>query len=134
MRVKQESILSADKIQPRQIICLEHENSCLYTEVIDVVTSRQVCWVRPLLLAISPIGNDCISAFLPEQLKLYDLREASDLLWPAILFRLAIDTEVIPLLVQLDDPNKEKLENHTEAHNQLSCFVRKVWQASKNAF
>jgi len=55
------------------------------------------------------------------------------LVWPASLFRPALDTEVIPLLVQLDDPEAQ-LANTSDAHQQLSCFVREVWQAYKSAF
>jgi len=132
--VKQGSLGSAYKFQPRQIVCLEHENTRLYTEVIEVVTARQICWVRPLMLVVSPLGHDSLPAFSPEQLNLYDLRQGADLLWPVSLFRVALDTEVIPLLVQLDNPDEGPQANNAEAHQQLSCFIRKVWQASKNAF
>lgn len=121
--MKQVSIGSAYKFQPRQIVCLEHENTHLYAEIIEFVASRQVCWVRPLMLAV----------VLPEQITLYDLRLGADLVWPASLFRPALDTEVIPLLVQLDDPEAQ-LANSPDAHNQLSYFVREVWQAYKSAF
>ncbi len=132
--MKQGSLASAYKFQPRQIVCLEHENTRLYTEVIEVVTARQICWVRPLMLAVSPLGNDYLPAFSPDQLKLYDLRQGADLLWPVSLFRVALDTEVIPLLVQLDNPGEGQQANNAEAHQQLSRFIRQVWQASKNAF
>ena len=132
--MKQGSLGSAYQFQPRQIVCLEHENTRLYTEVIEVVTSRQVCWVRPLMLAVSPLEPDSLPTFWPEHLHLYDLRQGADLLWPASLFRLALDTEVIPLLVQLDDPSKMQPANPSEAHQQLSGFVRQVWQAYKSAF
>lgn len=132
--MKQGSLASAYKFQPRQIVCLEHENTRLYTEVIEVVTARQICWVRPLMLAVSPLGNDYLPAFSPEQINLYDLRQGADLLWPVSLFRVALDTEVIPLLVQLDNPDEGQQANNAEAHQQLSRFIRQVWQASKNAF
>lgn len=132
--MKQGSLDSTYQFQTRQIVCLEHENTRLYTEVIQVVTLRQVCWVRPLMLAVLPIDSDSLPTFSPEQIHLYDLRQGADLLWPASLFRLALDTEVIPLLVQLDDPSKVQLANPSEAHQQLSGFVRKVWQAYKSAF
>ncbi|HEY9609868.1 hypothetical protein [Allocoleopsis sp.] len=132
--MKQGSLGSTYKFQPRQIVCLEHENTRLYTEVIEVVTVRQICWVRPLMLVVSPLGHDSLPAFSPEQLNLYDLRQGADLLWPVSLFRVALDTEVIPLLVQLDNPDEGAQVNNAEAHQQLSCFIRKVWLASKNAF
>jgi len=124
--VKQISIGSAQKFQPRQIVCLEHESTCLYAEIIEFVELRQVCWVRPLMLAVLEIGNE-------EPSTLYDLRLGADLLWPASLFRPALDTEVIPLLVQLNVLNSQALIC-SEAHQQLCRFVREVWQAYKSAF
>lgn len=132
--VKQELSGSGDQFQPHQIVCLEHERTCLYNEVIEVVPSRQVCWVRPLMLVVFPIHLDALPVFSPEQLSLYDLRQGSDLLWPTHFFRVALDTEVIPLLMQLDNPDSALTANNSEAHKQLSCFVRKVWQAYKSAF
>ncbi len=131
--MKQLSIGSVYKFQPRQIACLEHENTRLYTEVIEVVLSRQICWVRPLMLVVSAAGNDVLPVASPEQLTLYDLRLGADLLWPVKLFRPALDTEVIPLLVQLNDPDAQTTDN-SDAHQQLSCFVREVWQAYKSTF
>jgi hypothetical protein len=40
---------------------------------------------------------------------------------------------VIPLLVQLNDPDAQTTDN-SDAHQQLSCFVREVWQAYKSTF
>ena len=124
--MKQVSISSAHKFQSRQIVCLEHESTRLYAEIIEFVESRQVCWVRPLMLAVLEVDSDSL-------LTLYDLRLGADLLWPASLFRPALDTEVIPLLVQLNDSDTSKV-NRSEAHKQLSGFVREVWQAYKSAF
>lgn len=134
--MKQRSIGSEYKFQPHQIVCLEHENTRLYTEVIDVVTARQTCWVRPLMLVISSASHDALAMVSPEQLRLYDLRQGADLLWPVTLFRPALDTEVIPLLIQLDDPDNIQIqqESKSDAHKQLSSFVRRVWQASRSEF
>ena len=131
--MKQVSIGSAYNFQPRQIVCLEHENTCLYAEIIDVVASRQICWVRPLMLSVPVVGNDPMLVVSPQERVLYDLRLGSDLLWPASLFRHALDTEVIPLMVQLGNPD-DGTRNNSDAHKQLSCFVRQVWQAYKSAF
>jgi hypothetical protein len=87
-----------------------------------------------LILAISSVSHDSLPVVPPQQLRLYDLRQGADLLWPVTLFRPALDTEVIPLLVQLDDPDKVQQQNNTDAHKQLSCFIRKVWQDSRSQF
>lgn len=129
--MKQGSIGSTYKFQPRQIVYLEHENTRLYAEVIEVVAAREICWVRPLMMAVSSLSNDGSPGNSPEQLVLYDLREGADLLWPASLFRAALDTEVIPFLVKLSNPDEVQQVNNLEAHQQLSSFVRKVWQVYK---
>lgn len=120
------TIGSAQKFQPRQIVCLEHESTYLYGEIIDFVELRRVCWVRPLMLAFIEVGSH-------ELLSLCDLRLGADLLWPASLFRPALDTEVIPLLVQLNVSDSSSLIC-SDAHQQLSRFVHEVWQAYKSAF
>ncbi|WP_250122161.1 hypothetical protein [Chroococcidiopsis sp. CCMEE 29] len=107
--------------QPRQIVCLEHEATCLYAEVIQVVESRQVCWVRPLLL------KDPSCNYPPLEPLLYDLRPSADLLWPLTLFRPALDTEVLPLLVQLM-ASEPQTEREPVAQQQFNQFIRQVWQ------
>lgn len=108
------------QFQPYQIVCLESPNSYLYSEVIQVVTSRQLCWVRPLLL------------FSHSLQEILDLRDTSDLLLPISLFQPALDTEVIPLLTQL--PESNFLSDDTQARFQLRNFINEVWQAHKNVF
>jgi hypothetical protein len=129
--VKPAPIGSAYKFQPRQIVCLEYEDTYLYTEVIEVVTSRSVCWVRPLMLVISEATSDAPTS--GELLTLYDLRQGADLVWPTILFRAALDTEVIPLLAKLDNLDANGASS-PDVHKQLSLFVRKVWLAYKETF
>lgn len=114
----------AHNFQPSQIVYLEHKGRCLYGEVIQIVESRQLCWVRPLMLVVSPLCTDLV----PDQPILHDLREGADLLWPLSLFHTALDTEVVGLLVQLQGL-KNQSEGSQLAHRQLSDFVYQVWQA-----
>lgn len=108
--------------QPQQIVALEHDNRMLYGEVIQVVVSRQLCWVRPLILV----------ELTDEKPKITDLRDASDLFWPINLFRPAFDTEVINFLCQI--LAKEPLpEKNSTAKKQLTQFVNDMWQASKKS-
>lgn len=111
----------SSELQPSQIVCLEDGGDRLYAEVIQIVKPRQLAWVRPLMLVIAE----------PElSSSLYDLRQGSDLLWPAKLFRAALDTEVISLLSQLDAP-PIKFEGSRVGHQQLKRFIDRVWQAHK---
>jgi hypothetical protein len=117
------------EFQPGQIVGLDCQSTCLYAEVIQVVTQRQMCWVRPLML----VERD---QFCEERLLsriVSDLRQSSDLILPLSLFRVALDTEVIPLLMQLNI-NQDKAPIPTLAHEHLQAFIRRVWQATPQAF
>ncbi|WP_174763892.1 hypothetical protein [Anabaena sp. UHCC 0253] len=106
------------KFQPGQIVSLDYQDQNLYTEVIEIVVSRQLCWVRPLLLVDST-----------QELPLViDLRNVSDLLWPLDLFRPALDTEVIAFLGQIF-PKEQQLESDLVAKQQFNLFIHQLWQA-----
>ncbi|MBK1987156.1 hypothetical protein A0J48_006325 [Sphaerospermopsis aphanizomenoides BCCUSP55] len=107
--------------QPGQILSLDYDHKNLYAEVIQVVIARNLCWVRPLLLA----------NFTHEIPLVTDLRDASDLLWPVNLFRPALDTEVIGLLSQLL-PKEPKADGNIVAQQQLHQFIHQFWQASQD--
>jgi hypothetical protein len=106
------------KFQPGQIVSLDYSRQNLYAEVIEIVVSRQLCWVRPLLLVNST-----------QELPLVmDLQNVSDLLWPLDLFRPALDTEVIAFLGQLF-PKELKFEPYLGAKQQFNLFIHQLWQA-----
>ena len=108
--------------QPRQIVCLEHLATCLYAEVIQVVASRQIGWVRPLLLAEFPLDNQP-----SEEPLIYDLRSGADLLWSLAVFRPALDTEVMPLLLQLL-ASEPPIDRDPVASSRLHQFIHQAWQ------
>ncbi len=110
--------MNLDFLQPGQIVSLKHGERNLYAEVIQFVVSRQLCWVRPLLMV----------TFIEESPLITDLRDASDLFWPADLFQPALDTEVITLLSQVL-AKQPKTELDSAAKEQLNHFVHQVWQA-----
>ncbi|MDZ8106066.1 MAG: hypothetical protein RM338_10660 [Nostoc sp. DedQUE12a] len=110
--------MNLDFLQPGQIVSLKHGERNLYAEVIQFVVSRQLCWVRPLLMV----------TFIEESPLITDLRDASDLLWPADLFQPALDTEVITLLSQVL-AKQPKAELDSAAKQQLNQFIHQLWQA-----
>lgn len=112
------------RFQPRQIVYLKDQNSRLYAEIIQVVESRQVCWVRPMMLVAFAI--DAFTAEPP--LSVTDLRSSADLLLPSKLFQSALDTEVLPLLVGhlAIEPQSDR---NPIALTQLHRFIHQVWQA-----
>jgi hypothetical protein len=105
------------EFQPGQIVSLKHGDMNLYAEVIQVVISRQLCWVRPLVLV----------NFISEPSQITDLRDASDLLWPINLFRPALDTEVMTILTQVL-VKEPKTEPDSATKQQLNEFINSVWQ------
>jgi hypothetical protein len=128
--VNQASIVPTETFEPRQIVSLKHENTRLYAEVIQIVTSRQICWARPWMLATMDIYG---SPRLSTDNSVYDLRQGADLLLPLTLFSAALDTEVIPLLMYLDTPERQQ-QDKARANKQLRLFVRQVWEAYPQAF
>lgn len=143
----------SSQFQPRQILCLEHGQNRLYAEVIQVVLDRPVCWLRPLILEVNPPDFDYEVASeeitIPEtyssqenykkkhkrqlQPKNYDLRLSSDLLMPPALFRPAFDTELIPLLGQINSSEFSLAEAQT-AHHLLRDLIQQVWQDHQELF
>lgn len=119
------------------IVCLEYQQHFLYGEMIQVISSRQMAWVRPLLLSLLPLGGATLLPALDQQTLIYDLRHGSDLLWPLGWFRPALDTEVLPLLSQLQtwgaDPQLESTRLLAN-HHQLQQFMRQVWQSQPEVF
>jgi hypothetical protein len=106
--------------QSGQILFLECDRSRLYAELIQVVISRQLCWVRPLLLV----------NFTQETPSVNDLRDASDLLWSINSFHTALDTDTIEFLSQvIVKESKPELEG--VAKQQLNHFIQKLWQYSQ---
>lgn len=115
------------EFQPHQILYLESGGARLYAEAIQIVKSRQLAWVRPIMLASASSVDPSLAPTL------YDMRNGADLLWPIALFRPALDTEVIPLLVQLEVHQTDKL-GPPPAAQQLRAFVEQVWLDHQNVF
>jgi hypothetical protein len=132
-------------LQASQIVCVDNANKSLYAEVIQIVSERQFCWARPIALVdgdislrldtvvfdpVESLDKTATSAF--DQV-LYDLREGADLLLPMRLFRIALDTEVIPLLTHLET-SKTKPEGDRTCHQVLQDFVQQLCKTYPDAF
>jgi hypothetical protein len=126
--------------QPYQIVCLRHGNTCLYAEVVQIVEARRVCWARPLMLVMYPLAVPAFHAnpasVSTESLSISDLRQGADLLLPIELFHEVLDTEVIPLINQLN-VNKTLLSEVKEmkkVQQQLNQFVHELYQSYPDVF
>lgn len=131
------SIQTNQRFQPSQIVRLEHETGSLYAEVVQLIESRQSCWVRPLVLALrsgkKPIDSDRLSG----ELEYYDLRQDSDLLLPLTLFQIALDVEVLPWLTNLytDDCDTATHDHKkSQGHEYFREFIQQIWHAHPEVF
>lgn len=122
--------LSQNNFKSGQIVCLESDRSFLYGEVVQVIVQRQICWVRPLTIAMKT-DNDSFNYDIADR-EIIDLRSASDLLLPLTLFRASYDTEAISLLAKL--AAKEQSSNFKEVSCHLNSFVREVWSKNQEVF
>lgn len=110
--------------QPTQIVCLASSSHILYGEVIKIIIEKDLCWVRPLILAkIVKEFSDCSSSLKDNQV--VDLRYTSDLFYPINYFRPALDTEVLPLwdYLMTSDIDFDKI---SENRSQLNLFLKQL--------
>ncbi len=114
-----------EPLEPCQIVYLEAHGDRLYAEVIQVVPSRGLAWVRPLVLVPSAPENQLLSTLASEY---YDLRQGADLLWPLESFHPALDVEAIPILSRLGGihPGDDR-----EPHQQLRQFISCLWRLDR---
>jgi hypothetical protein len=98
-----------------QIICIELDDLRLFAEVIQMIPDRDRLWARPLALA----QQDNFDLRL-----LHDLREAPQLILPPVLFREALDTEVMPLMTELF-----QLETQTKPAPNMELLGRQALHA-----
>lgn len=122
--------------QDGQIIYLQHETLRLYAETIQIIKTRKLCWARPLALIQVPAER---YSDRYEALMLHDLRQGSDLLLPISLFQIALDTETIPVITQLNAPKNDlPIELFPDGRQPsfpiLQNFVHQVWQAHSEEF
>jgi hypothetical protein len=78
--------------RPQEIVYIEDDELRLFAEVIQTIPDRNRCWVKPLALA----------KYADFQLRLlHDFQECAQLILPVSLFRSALDTDVIPVMMEL---------------------------------
>lgn len=102
-----------------QIVCIEQGQLRLFAEVVQMVPERSRCWARPL--AIAQVMPNSLSLGL-----LHDLRESAHLLLPAVLFRAALDVEVMPLMTALYHPEKTELEEDAPLELRAESATRQA--------
>ncbi len=109
----------ANEFKIDQIVCFEQDDLCLFAEVIDNIAISSRCWVRPLTIARSNSQSFELEF-------LHDLRDAAQLILPAVLFRYALDTEVLPLMSELFHLDKDSTLT-LEAKKALHSFIGDIY-------
>lgn len=130
---------------PGQIVFLECSQTRLYAEVIQVLTPRQIGWIRPLALVgeagTKPLGKDWLSEHTAAQ-----QTDPPDMLWPLGQLQPALDTDILPLLATLSaktsaatpsaavpsESNPAEADNLDElaanpAQMTVNQFVQQLW-------
>lgn len=105
-----------------QIVCVEQDDYYLFAEVIDHIEISDRCWVRPLAMLRSNSQSFELEF-------LHDLRDAAQLILPAVLFRYALDTEILPLISELFHPEKDSILT-LEARQALHTFIANLCRSS----
>jgi hypothetical protein len=103
--------------RPQEIVYIENNGLRLFAEVIQTIPDRNRCWVKPLALA----------EYADFQFRLlHDLQECAQLILPISLFRSALDTDVIPVMMELFQLKKipDRSQNATSICRQaLHHFI-----------
>ena len=120
---------------PNQIVYLKGGHAQLYGEVIQALDTRQICWVRPIALVYDrPSAEGHHSPKDGTEPEIYLLPDGPDLLWPTNQFRLALDTDVLPLLASINRTKAPEAATQPTAHQRLQEFVRTLWdEQSENS-
>jgi hypothetical protein len=76
----------------QEIVYIQDDEWRLFAEVIQTIPDRNRCWVKPLALA----------NYTDFQFRLlHDCQDCAQLILPLYLFHTAIDTDVIPVMMEL---------------------------------
>jgi hypothetical protein len=111
-----------------QIVCLECDQTQLYGEVIQVLERRKLCWMRPMVLVDGALTDTSNSPPGTAYEGIYPITDGPDLLWPLDQFRLALDTDVMPLMVAMQTLKADEIEHHQMGLRRLRDFIEHLWQ------
>lgn len=135
-----------------QIVALDDSYGIFYGEVIQTVLPRKMCWVRAIAIAIAEdvantlkvsypdlnlnfktIGNN-LEIFSDSNIVLINLYRNVDLLFPLDLFRVAFDTEVIPLLEIIRGDSYSCPNDAQSSRGCLNWFLQEIWHNHRDKF
>ncbi|MDJ0743449.1 MAG: hypothetical protein QNJ32_08810 [Xenococcaceae cyanobacterium MO_167.B27] len=131
-----------------QIVALDHCHGILYGEIIQTVPQRQMCWVRGIALSLKTkhfmisferdaennIDSNNLENCNDSTTVLVDLYRNVDLLFPVDLFRVAVDTEIMPILSKIDPYPYSGFHDITSSRQYLNWFLKEIWQTNQDKF
>jgi hypothetical protein len=122
-----------------QIVAIDNTNSVLYGEIIQTIPQRQMCWVRVLAIAqLSPQSSKAqytqASLYQDSDGVIINLHGAIDLLFPLNLFRVALDSEIMPLLSKINPYEPHDLLDSPNSRQRLNQFLQEIWQNNPDKF
>jgi hypothetical protein len=128
----------SDPFTPHQIVFIEHQGTRLYTEVIQVIGDRQLCWVRPLVLVPAGAPPILYPSFpaAPYGRHGYKLGGVPDMIWPMAQLAPALDVDVLPLLdLAAQKPTEEEPGSNLDDTSQqfFHQFIASLWSPREGA-
>lgn len=97
-----------------QVVFIEHNGDCLYSELIQTMEDRHTCWLRPLSLCVEEPENK--ATFI------VDLRNGPDIICPTNFIQPVLDTEWLCVLEKMAEI-KESC-SHSRANQHLRKFLQ----------
>ena len=94
------------------------------------------------LLSVSPVNRDDENNIDSNNLEnchdsttvLVDLYRNVDLLFPVDLFRVAVDTEIMPILSKIDPYPYSGFHDIKSSRQCLNWFLKEIWQTNQDKF
>lgn len=129
-----------DRFTPHQIVFIEHQGTRLYTEVIQVIGDRQLCWVRPMALVPADLPPILYPSFpsnhpsgSPDPRRLGGV---PDMIWPMAQLYPALDVDVLPLLnlaAQKSAEEKPESESDETIQQPFHQFIASLWSTPQGS-
>ncbi|MGF1522606.1 MAG: hypothetical protein ACFBSF_09855 [Leptolyngbyaceae cyanobacterium] len=102
---------------PYQVVFIQHEESSLYGELIQVMTDRSTVWLRPLAL--------CVETPDQKTYMVFDVRNGPDIICPEYLYQPALDDGWLRLLEKMS--NHQETCDFTQANQHLRLFLKALF-------
>ncbi len=101
----------------QEIVYIQNDELRLFAQVIQTIPDRNRCWVKPLALA--HYGDFQFRL-------LHDCQDCAQLILPIYLFHAAVDTDVIPVMMELFQLEKSRelsLDTTSISRQALHHFI-----------